>query len=167
MSVKSILNTSFFLILFIAGCEGRPKDDNIDVLEVTLESASVKDKLRDILDIYLKEVKCTECIHEIFFDKVMYNTSILTIRSMVYSKEYLLKNKPLMKMMHRNTEFYIYSGIEDYFTGVYRFKEDSRDKKEMYNVYWTVIDSAGTFNIIKYGPLPFTPIPGVSVCPVR
>ncbi|WP_205501948.1 hypothetical protein [Rufibacter psychrotolerans] len=159
-------STLLLFILIALGCKENKGKEIRNELEVTFSAVTSDDRIKHILDEYIKEMDCKDCIHEIFFDRFVYNQTIITLRSRGYNKEYLLNQKPLLQLTYKEIPFIIYSGMEGYFDGKFDFREKGGEKTEwsMKYIHWTVIDSVGKLKIYKEGSLPYTAIPGVSYC---
>ncbi|MFC6999969.1 hypothetical protein [Rufibacter roseus] len=158
-----------FIILITTGCKENNELNNSNDLEITSNAVTSDKRLKYILDEYLKEVDCDNCLHEIFFDRVIYNQTIITLRNLPYDTTYILKQKPLLQLKYKNTPFIIFNGMEDYFNGQYDFGEKGKNKIDWFNesyksMQWTIVDSAGIVKINKEGSLPYVAIPGVGYC---
>jgi hypothetical protein len=78
---------------------------------------STNNQIDSTIKSFLQENKCDSCLHEIYIDKVTPFKTIVTLRSRIYSLEYLKNKNPLFIFNFNGTLFYLYSGIEDVLFG--------------------------------------------------
>ncbi|WP_207431309.1 hypothetical protein [Sabulibacter ruber] len=156
-------------ILITVGCKENSESNYNNDLEVISNVITSDKRLKRILDEYIKEIDCGNYTHKIFFDRVRYNQTIITLRSLSYDTAYILKHKPLLQIKYKDIPFLIFNGMEEYFNGQYDFGEKGKNNIDWFNeshkpMQWTVVDSAGVVKINKEGSLPYVAIPGVGYC---
>lgn len=115
----------FFSLIAIISCNATHDKERQDVtiadstmiLKPTFESIAFNNKVKDVVKEFITEDKCTDCVHEMYIDKIHPNQSTIVLKSRVYSAQYLNGINPLFITKINGIDFYIFSGLEDIFVG--------------------------------------------------
>jgi hypothetical protein len=111
---------------------------------------------------FIDSAKCSECIHELYIDKVYDDKTIFTFKSFSPYSEYFVKNNPQLMTDIDNTKLYIYTGAET-------FLKESINKSTLKNSY-TPLDKINYLSLqyvfenkemklLEYSIGPFFPMP--------
>lgn len=157
-----ILLLNFLSFFFYSSCNNDKSgsgDQQLD-LNVVSNNITVSENLKSILDKYLDSVNCSACLNEIYIQKVEPHKTIITIDSKGVNKEYLSIKRPLNVITYRGVQFFVYSGIEDYFTTTTNYENlYSQTNTSCITTTWQIEDKFGTIKINTKGGFPFLPIP--------
>lgn len=126
--------------------KGQPKE-----IEIELDSTIV-----NFAKEYIKVNKCEKCLNDITIDKILPDSTIITIRTQTSYKRYFQENPVRQIIRIEGVPFFLYTGIE-------QFRKDlSRDTTEVFFegndcglVTWTIINSKEGNQFLKYGGEPF------------
>lgn len=113
-------------------------------------------ELSNILESFTKENKCKKCIYEIYIDKVdphNYTIILYSGKSSLTSQENKDNNQKIVNSMFTSSgvEFFIYSGIEHYFSNELSQNEQNYNP----NIYkgdekiWVIKDNFGKLTVTK------------------
>lgn len=154
------------LLVGIASCQttdrkkggGSIKEDKGMTLTPTYQNLKIDDRVNSILQRFINETNCRNCINEMHVDKARPDEIIIVLKSRVYSKEYLSKTNPLFTSVINGVRFNIYSGLEDVFLGDklhfdYSIKDSSN---AVFNV-WSLFVKPDSIRIEKDVGYPFFP----------
>ncbi len=152
--MKKLLIILFSLFLFSCNKESK---------ELVLSN----NELSKILESFAKEMKCKDCIYEMYIDKTdphNYTIMLYSGKSSLVSEENEDNKQVAVNSMLTSSgvEFIIYTGIEHYFS--YESSKKSKDNnKEIYkgdNKIWVIKDSFGKLTVTKRQFVyPFMPLP--------
>jgi hypothetical protein len=153
--------TAFILIFY--SCNDVVKKQAVFL---TSEKIELTDRFKSILIQFSNENPCKDCINKIYIDKVYSigefdHKTIITLQQIPFSRKDFTKLKPtpLLSVDVDSTKFFIFSGLEDYFT-ISNNKIDSASNS-LGNKYavWTIVDTKDSLIIRKKGMSPFSPFP--------
>jgi hypothetical protein len=161
------MTKSFVLIiwsLLILSCTGgsqkeREKIDNSEStlnLDPTFDSLQLDDKVRLAIDSFVKSANCSNCINEIFVNKVYPDSTLITINSRAYSSWYLMHINSLFTTYLCGKLFYVYSGLEDILKGDGKYLHSEKDTVSKKFFIWTLVLRKDSIRIIKDGFYPFS-----------
>ena len=149
-------------MIFFCSCTNQIHEQEVTLVcpEITTNK-----RFKDLLQQFAKENPSKNCLNKVFIDKIyevgkIDYKNIITIQQLPFNQDdyYKLKPIPILKLKIDATNFFLYSGIEDYLTIK---KVDSLKSSNICEgrdfVIWTVIDQKDTFLINKQGIPPFSP----------
>ena len=110
-----------------------------DILITTFDSAKWDTKIIVAIDSFVKEAKCSDCLNEIYIDKILPNYTLITIKTRTYSSEYMRDKHPLFRTKLSGVQFYVYSGIEDILKGDSKNMELPVDSSNNIFISWNRI----------------------------
>lgn len=145
--VKKILFYSFLVMLF-GSCKKVPESpDRTDHL-------IPNERIYAILDSFVKENDCMNCINELYIDKVTPHNYIITIytgnRSLTQKENEFNEQTATAKTIVSGIEFNIYSGTEHYFNKNSENKnKDVLPATKCNTAIWVVKDNFDTIEIFK------------------
>lgn len=149
----------FILVFFLYSCK---EQKNEITSAIFLE---LNDDLKEIVSKYINYQPCSDCIYEIYFDKVdpHYSNIILYkgIKSLT-TDEYERNEKfPVMYTKILDKKIFMFSGSERYFRAPKKNPEISKGKEgnKPFNM-WVISDSVNLYRVdtLEYA-YPFLPLP--------
>lgn len=150
---------SFLIITLMAGCEDESSNPRDAIIHPTYQEVILSDTLQSIMKDFVQQNSCKTKYNEIFFDKVNFQLSIITLKSR-HAPE-TDNGLPLYYTKVSDAIFLIYNGMEQY------IKSDMKHTRKMEfmsddfscpSILWNIVDSAGRIRVIKNGNLPFSPV---------
>lgn len=160
--------TRLFLLLLvsIASCQttnrkevnDSTKEDKGVTLTTTYQNLIIDDRVNSLLQKFINEANCRNCINEIHVDKVKPDEIIIVLKSRVYSTEYLNKTNPLFTSVINGVRFNVYSGLEDVFIGDKTHLDYSiKDSSNTVFKVWSLFVKPYSIRIEKEVGYPFFP----------
>ncbi|HEY4060514.1 MAG TPA: hypothetical protein VGM30_01365 [Puia sp.] len=129
------------------------------ILSPTYTTLLPNDKFDSIVFYFIKENPCDDCIYELYADKIYPTKTIITLKKRVYNVEYLKKKNPLFTVNFYQKSFFVYSGVEDIFSGDKKIMNYRADNiKENVFSQWGIILDSGKYTVTKnFEDIPFFP----------
>jgi hypothetical protein len=138
-----------FLISFVLiSCHNNKQNDGVEYIYL-----EPQDNLKTLLDSFLVENNKKDSIYELYIQRITpweYDKFESTITEItIYGGRYPLgsekrKKKSKMAVKVDNVTFFVYSGIENYFSTNYKYAENQM-KDEPYGNVWLIRDSANIY----------------------
>jgi hypothetical protein len=160
--------TRLFLLLLVGviscqtssykeGAKNTNEDKEI-ALKQTYQRLQFDNRVNTILKEFIDEAKCKDCINEMHVDKVRPDEIIVTLKSRVYSIEYLSKTNPLFTSTINGVRFNVYSGLEDVFVGdKTNFDYSVKDSSNTVFKVWSIFVKPDSIRVEKDTGYPFFP----------
>jgi hypothetical protein len=147
MKIKYFLFTLLISFVLIS-CHNNKRNDRVEYIYL-----EPQDNIKTLLDSFLVENKKNDSIYELYIQRKTpweYDKFEPTITEItIYGGRYPFgsekrKKEPKMAVRVDNVTFFIYSGIENYFSTNYKYAEDYM-KGEPYGNVWYIRDSANVY----------------------
>lgn len=146
MKIKNLLY-SLIIFFVLTSCHDNKQKDKTEYIYI-----EPQDNIRLLLDSFLIENKKNDSIYELYIQRITpwendkFEPTITEIT--IYGGKYPLgsmkrKREPLMAVIVNNIKFYVYSGIEDYFSTSYNKQENANG--EPWGDIWFIRDSADVY----------------------
>jgi hypothetical protein len=149
------------LTIVVYSCTNKPVEQDVSLL---YSQITVNDRFKELLQQFVRENPCANCMNKVFIDKVYEVGSvdyknIITIQQMPFSKgDYQRLNpSPILKIRIDSSIFYLYSGVESFLKVRVDSIKSVRSSTNGNFVNWTVIDQKDTLVINRRGVPPFSP----------
>lgn len=113
---------------------------------------------QSMLKIHTDMVRCADCLNEIYIDVVEPHKTIFTFKNRPFPSNYFSLNHPLQYIRYKDITFYIYSGIEKYFTYIPDTTHIATAGTCTPDT-WVYLDSFGVLKAIHAYATPFMPLP--------
>src|ERR1035438_10292018 len=90
-------NALLLLLFFIFSCTSTPTNNkNTEIgneassliLKPTFDDLRLSGKVKAAIDSFILETNCDDCIHELFIDKILPDSMIITLKARAYSSSY-------------------------------------------------------------------------------
>jgi hypothetical protein len=105
---------------------------------------------------FIKEEHCEGALNDITIDKILPDSTIITVRTMTAYRRYFTQNPKRRAVVVNNVPFYYYDGSEEFLENIPIDTNEVRFKvAEMGDVAWTYVKSQGGIKIYKDGGEPF------------
>gem|GEM_PF-2009626 len=150
-----------YLVCLLGSCNQNPNNPHFDeqstILHPTYKNVTLHDSLQSVITKFMREETCKSRFNDLFIDKINPVKTVITIKSRHYPAPEA--GQPLLYTKIEESIFFIYSGPEQYFKSDMSLTDKNEFTKDSCTVnFWTIIDSAGYYQIIKRGLLPFSPL---------
>lgn len=142
-------------VLFAYACNQKP--ENSSPINRTYQKVVMSDTLQSMMKLFIKESGCNSKYNNIYIDKVREDYSIITLQANHNSDSRY--GKALYFTELSGNVFFIYNGMEQYFVSDEKQIANMQIANNSCGVFWNIIDSAGTYKIIKNGGIPFFSLP--------
>ena len=140
-----------FILIFISllfSCNNVEKKEDITLLTLVPE-----ENIKILLDSFLVENNKNDSIYELYIQRITpwefdsFQSTVTDI--IIYGGRYSLastkrKREPIMQVKVDDVKFFVYSGIENYFSKKYDYKQEDM-KGEPYGNIWIIKDSANVY----------------------
>lgn len=131
-------------------------EDREIALKPTYQRLHFDNRINNILKEFIDEAKCKDCINEMHVDKVRPDEIIITLKSRVYSTEYLSKTNSLFTSTINGVQFNVYSGLEDVFVGdKTNFDYSVKDSSNTVFKIWSLFVKPDSIRVEKNTGYPF------------
>jgi hypothetical protein len=138
--------------------QGAKKLDTVVKLIPTYDSLQWDVKVEEAIDSFVKEANCDSCINEMYVDEIYPDSILITLKSRVYSQEYMKQKNSLFSTHIHGKVFYIFSGLEDVLRGDKKFIPVQDDASGNQFTVWTLGIKRDKLYIIKGLNSPFFPV---------
>jgi hypothetical protein len=158
--MKSTLSTLMSIVLFFLAACNNNRTSDIDApeeLKPTFDSLYLKKNVKIAIDSFLKEANCIDCIDEIYVDKILPDSMVITLKARAYSPAYMKQINSLFTLNIKGHLFFVYTGLEDILKGNKKLMLMRTDTLSNKFFLWTLIVRRDSLSIIKSGYLPFFP----------
>ena len=156
--MKSFLIILLPFIMLVLSCSRNAEKQSI---YFTSDKIEINDQLKEILNQFINDNPCKNCINKLYIDKIEPYKTVITLEQIPYDLiDYKkLKPEPLLYIIVNSYTFYVYNGMEGYFNVSYD-NIDTINKCIGDKYYrWTIVDTKDSIVINKNGNLPFFPLP--------
>jgi hypothetical protein len=158
------LNISLYVFLVFCLCCTFENNKKIETLELVTDEIVLSDNIKSILEQFIQENPCKDCLNEIYINKV-YEIRNIDYKTIIVIYQLPFKNRgfdksasgSFLKLNFKTYIFYLYCGLEDYFFKTLDYRKDTvlipTGAKQ---VAWTIYDKKDTLIIKKTGDIPFS-----------
>lgn len=120
------------------------------------EAIVLDSSIVNFVEEFIKFNHCGKCLNDITIDKILPDSTIITIRSQASYKRYFQENSFRQIAEIGNSYFFIYTGDERFRRDlVYDTTEFAVSGDNCSLVTWTIINTKGRNKFLKYGGDPF------------
>jgi hypothetical protein len=137
--------------------QGFNGSDSLATLMPTYDTLKWDSKVENAIDSFTKETQCDSCINEIYIDKILPDSVLITLKARVYAPEIMRQSNSLFSCNIHGKIFYIFSGLEDVLKGNKKFLPVEGDTSGSKFNIWTLAIKGDKLNIIKGVNYPFFP----------
>ncbi len=145
------LTALIYILILLVGCESKRMNNSKLDMSINLDS-----NLTKIINKFVQETNCQKCLNDITIDKILPDSTIITIRTQTPYFKYFRENPNRRQMKVNDISFYYYTGAEQFINNIgsdstYKYSDNNNCSL----IVWTYVKSRNKDTLYYYGGVPF------------
>ncbi|ACT95393.1 hypothetical protein [Dyadobacter fermentans] len=138
------------LIVTISACRQETEKPKIE------SSIQLDSSVTHLVEQFIAEEHCEGTLNDITIDKILPDSTIITVRTMTAYRRYFIQHPKRRKVVVKGVPFYYYDGSEEFLESIpIDTNEVCFNVEHMGDAAWTYVKSQGGIKIYKDGGEPF------------